>query len=83
MEAALRTVNDLLTGTNSDALDYNEVRGIDDGIKEACSWIAPVSSYPGELEHEAMRDGALRVLRGEETAKTYPGKPVFAGFDFD
>jgi hypothetical protein len=54
-----------------------------DGIKEACSWIAPVSSYPGELEHEAMRDGALRVLRGEEEAKTYPGKPVFSGFDFD
>lgn len=53
------------------------------GIKEACEWIAPVSSYPGELEHEAMRDGALRVLRGEEEAKTYPGKPVFSGFDFD
>jgi butyrate kinase len=30
-----------------------------------------------------MRDGALRVLRGEEEAKTYPGKPVFSGFDFD
>ena len=40
MEAALRTVNDLLTGTNSDALDYNEVRGIDDGIKEASVKIA-------------------------------------------
>ncbi|MBQ1430639.1 MAG: iron hydrogenase small subunit [Firmicutes bacterium] len=35
MEAALRTVNDLLTGGSSDALDYNEVRGIDTGIKEA------------------------------------------------
>lgn len=54
-----------------------------DGINEACSWIAPVSSYPGELEHEAMRDGALRVLRGEEEALVYPGKPVFEGFDFD
>lgn len=54
-----------------------------EGIREACEWIAPVSSYPGELEHEAMRDGALRVLRGEEEAKTYPGKPVFSGFDFD
>lgn len=54
-----------------------------DGINDACSWIAPVASYPGELEHEAMRDGALRVLRGEEEAKKYTGKPVFSGFDFD
>lgn len=46
-------------------------------IKEYCEWIAPVAVYPGELEHEAMRDGALRVLRGEETAKKYPGVPVF------
>ncbi|MBP1588777.1 MAG: butyrate kinase [Kiritimatiellae bacterium] len=53
-----------------------------EGIREACSWIAPVASYPGELEHEAMRDGALRVLRGEEPAKKYTGKPVFDGFSF-
>ena len=53
-----------------------------DGIKEACGWIAPVASYPGELEHEAMRAAALRVLRGEEQAKTYPGKPRFEGFDY-
>lgn len=45
-----------------------------EGIREYCGWIAPVSSYPGELEHEAMRDGALRVLRGEEKAKTYKGR---------
>lgn len=51
-------------------------------IENNCSWIAPVSVYPGELEHEAMRDGALRVLRGEETAKTYTGEPVFKGFTF-
>ena len=53
-----------------------------DGINEACGWIAPVASYPGELEHEAMRAAALRVLRGEEEAKTYPGKPRFEGFDY-
>ena len=53
-----------------------------DGIKDACGWIAPVASYPGELEHEAMRAAALRVLRGEEQAKTYPGKPRFEGFDY-
>lgn len=53
-----------------------------DTIKANCEWIAPVSVYPGELEHEAMRDGALRVLRGEEKAKTYTGEPVFKGFSF-
>ena len=35
MEAALRTVADLLNGGSSDAIDYYEVRGIDEGIKEA------------------------------------------------
>ena len=50
-------------------------------IKERCEWIAPVVSYPGEFEQEAMRAGALRVLRGEEEAKIYPGKPVWSGFE--
>ena len=45
-----------------------------EGVREQCGWIAPVASYPGELEHEAMRDGALRVLRGEEKAKVYLGR---------
>lgn len=30
-----------------------------------------LSVYPGEQELEALRDGALRVLRGEEPAKDY------------
>ena len=30
-----------------------------------------VTIYPGEREMEALRDGALRVLRGAETARTY------------
>lgn len=46
-------------------------------IKESVSFIAPVTGYPGEFEHQAMADGALRVLRGEEEAKTYTGKPVW------
>ena len=35
------------------------------------SWIAPVTVYPGEGELLALAEGALRVLRGEETAKIY------------
>jgi len=37
-------------------------------IREAVEWIAPVVVYPGEDELEALAAGALRVLRGEETA---------------
>lgn len=53
-----------------------------DQIQDRCGWIAPIAVYPDEMEHEAMRDGALRVLRGEEEALTYTGEPVFKGFDF-
>ena len=46
-------------------------------IKRRCSFLAPVFAYPGEFEMEAMANGVLRVLRGEEKAKTYTGIPVF------
>ena len=49
-------------------------------IRERCGWIAPVSVYPGEFEHEAMAAGAIRVLKGKEKAQTYPGEPVWKGF---
>ena len=49
-------------------------------IREHCEWIAPVSTYPGEVEHEALAAGALRVLRGEEEAKHYTGRPVWDGW---
>ena len=50
------------------------------GIEERCGFIAPVYFYPGEVEHEAMAAGALRVLRGEEEPQTYTGEPVWTGF---
>ena len=40
-------------------------------IKEHVGFIAPVLVYPGEEEMHALRDGALRVLRGEEEASLY------------
>lgn len=55
-------------------------RDIVEGIERYCGWIAPVTCYPGEMEQEAMALGALRVLRGEEEAKTYPGRPAWTGF---
>lgn len=54
---------------------------VEEQIRESCEWIAPVTSYPGEVEQEAMAAGALRVLRGEEKARIYSGKPVWSGFD--
>ncbi|MDD3401942.1 MAG: butyrate kinase [Hespellia sp.] len=52
-------------------------------ITDTCSFIAPVTAYPGEFEMEAMAAGAIRVLDGEETAKTYTGKRIWDGFDWE
>ena len=52
-------------------------------ITETCSFIAPVTAYPGEFEMEAMAAGAVRVLNGEEELKQYSGKRVWEKFDFE
>ncbi|MCH6267991.1 MULTISPECIES: butyrate kinase [Neobacillus] len=46
------------------------VKSIIDRIK----WIADVIVHPGENELQALAEGALRVLLGEEEVKDYPGK---------
>ncbi|RKZ31533.1 butyrate kinase, partial [bacterium] len=40
-------------------------------IEEFVGWIAKVYVFPGEEEMEALAQGALRVLTGEEKAKIY------------
>ena len=40
-------------------------------IARRVSFIAPVHRYPGEDELDALAQGALRVLRGEEEARRY------------
>lgn len=40
-------------------------------IKEYISFIAPVEVFPGEFEMDALAFGALRVMNGEENAKTF------------
>ncbi|HOU33537.1 MAG TPA: butyrate kinase, partial [Synergistaceae bacterium] len=37
------------------------------------SWIAPVKVYPGEDELQALAEGALRVLSGQEAPRVYEG----------
>ena len=49
-------------------------------IEEYAGWIAEVVVIPGEFELEALAAGAVRVMRGEEEAKTYTGAPVWEGF---
>ncbi|MDR2742742.1 MAG: butyrate kinase [Treponema sp.] len=49
-------------------------------IEQSCSFIAPVTAYPGEFEMEAMAGGALRVLKGKEIIKKYSGIPAWPGF---
>jgi butyrate kinase len=52
-------------------------------IEERVGWIAPVVAYGGDFEMEALAEGALRALRGEEELKEYTGVPVFSGFEPD
>ena len=52
-------------------------------ITEACSFLAPVTAYPGEFEMEAMAAGAVRVLQGEESIKQYSGKLIWEGFAWE
>ncbi|MFR5879781.1 MAG: hypothetical protein ACLUEQ_02645 [Cloacibacillus evryensis] len=40
-------------------------------IEERVGWIAPLMRIPGEGEMQALAEGALRVLRGEEEALVY------------
>jgi butyrate kinase len=40
-------------------------------VRAAVEWIAPVTVYPGEDELQALAEGVLRVLCGEEPAREY------------
>jgi butyrate kinase len=40
-------------------------------ITERCSFIAPIVTFPGENEMEALARSAMRVLAGEEEARSY------------
>jgi butyrate kinase len=42
-----------------------------DWIVDRTAWIAPILVYPGEDEMLALAQGALRILKNEETAKEY------------
>lgn len=41
-------------------------------ITDKTDWLADITVYPGEDELQALAEGAIRVLSGEETARNYP-----------
>ena len=53
-----------------------------DTVRRHCGWIAPVTSYPGEMEQEALAGSVAKALRGDAPILTYSGKPVWSGFDW-
>ncbi|MBQ0079636.1 MAG: butyrate kinase [Eubacterium sp.] len=42
-----------------------------EGLKQRCSWIAPITIYPGEDELKALTEGVLRVINGKEEPMNY------------
>ncbi|WP_374931300.1 butyrate kinase [Neobacillus driksii] len=48
-------------------------KGFVKSITDRINWIADTIVHPGENELQALAEGALRVLRGEEKVKEYPG----------
>jgi butyrate kinase len=65
--AVLQGKVDLIVLTGGVAHDSSFV----EWIEARCSFLAPVIVYPGEEEMEALALGALRVLRNEESARSY------------
>ena len=53
---------------------------VEAGIRRRCGFIAPIATYPGEMEQEAMAYPALRVLKGELVPNRYSGRNVWNGF---
>ncbi len=67
MAAALEGQVDAILLTGGIAYGQETV----EALKKRIGWIAPVVVYPGEDELLALAQGTLRVLRGQEEAKTY------------
>ena len=51
-------------------------------VRSQVEWIAPVKSFGGDFEMEALASGAIRALSGQEATKEYTGVPVWSGFNF-
>lgn len=65
----------------SGGMIYSEILVKD--IIDVCSFIAPITAYPGEFEMEAMAAGAIRVLEGLEESKIYSGVPNWTSKNYE
>ncbi len=52
-------------------------------ITSHCSFIAPVVTYPGEVEQEAMAYAVCDYLEGKTEVKKYIPEDVFTSFEWD
>lgn len=77
MAAVLRGRVDALLLTGGMAHSDRLVTALTDYVK----WVAPIMRYPGEDELQALVEGALRVLRGEERARVLEPSAVLASVD--
>lgn len=50
-------------------LAYNPLT--EQAVRDYCGYIAPIHMYPGENEMEALSQGGIRVLKGDESAMEY------------
>ena len=53
-----------------------------DEIRRMCGFLGDIYVYPGEFEMQAMAQGAIRVLSGQEKPRHYTGKPVWQPKDY-
>ncbi|EFK09318.1 butyrate kinase [delta proteobacterium NaphS2] len=67
MSAVLKGVVDVIVLTGG----LSHSRLLTEWVREMVDFIAPVKVFPGEDEMQALADGGLRFLRGEEGAKEY------------
>lgn len=50
-------------------------------ISDRIRFIAPIHVFPGEMEMEALAEGAMRVLEGKCEPQRYPASPVVFEFN--
>lgn len=77
MAAVLHGKVDLIILTGGISHDEEVVRQ----LKDYAGFIAPFEVQAGEFEMEALSNGVLRVLRGQDLVKQYTGISPFTGFD--
>lgn len=67
----------VMTGGVSNDKDFIE------NVRKYAGWIGEIIVLAGDFEMEALANGAIRALNGEEELLEYTGEPVWTKFDFE